>query len=219
MLTVDVVSDIVCPWCFVGKHRLDAALAQLREREPDLDIRVQWLPFFLDPNTPVKGEPYRAYLEKKFGGAEAVDRIQERLAEAGATAGIAFAFDKMAVRPNTLLAHRLLHRAQQKGADASALKERLLSGHFQRGENIGDIETLARIAGEFGDDVDETRRFLASDADADVVRGLVNRAQQMGISGVPFFIFNQKVGMSGAHPPQDILNAIEQATLQEVADR
>jgi len=210
-LGIDVVSDIVCPWCFIGKHRLDAALAQLRAQDPGLAIRVQWLPFFLDPDTPAQGETYRPYLEKKFGGAVAVDRMQERLAEAGATAGIEFAFDKMAVRPNTLRAHRLLHRAQQNG-DASALKERLLSGHFQRGENVGDVATLARIAAEFGESEEHAREYLNSDADTDTVRGLAHRAQKMGINGVPFFIFNQKVAISGAHPPQDILLAIEQST-------
>jgi predicted DsbA family dithiol-disulfide isomerase len=142
-LTVDVVSDIVCPWCFIGKHRLEAALAELHGEHPGQPIRVQWLPYFLDPNTPAEGEPYRAFLEKKFGGAAKVDEIQQRLAEAGATAGIEFAFDKMQVRPNTLRAHRLIHRMQQKG-DAGPLKERLMSGHFQRGENVGDIGTLAR---------------------------------------------------------------------------
>jgi predicted DsbA family dithiol-disulfide isomerase len=209
-LTIDVVSDIVCPWCFIGKHRLDAALAQLRERNADASVRVQWLPFFLNPDTPEEGEPYRAFLEAKFGGAANVDRMQQRLAEAGATAGIEFAFDKMAVRPNTLRAHRLLHRAQQHG-DVSALKERLMQGHFQRGENVGDIATLARIAAEFGGNEDKTREYLGSDAGAEAVRSLAERAHQMGINGVPFFIFNQKVGMSGAHPPEDILQAIQQA--------
>jgi predicted DsbA family dithiol-disulfide isomerase len=210
-LTVDVVSDIVCPWCFIGKHRLDAALAELHGENPGQPIRVQWLPYFLDPNSPEQGEPYRAFLEKKFGGAAKVDEIQQRLAEAGATAGIEFAFDKMQVRPNTLRAHRLIHRMQQLG-DAGPLKERLLSGHFQRGENVGDIDTLARIAGEFGESEGETAEYLRSDQDADVVFGLAARAQQMGVNGVPFFIFNQKVGMSGAHPPADILQAIAQAS-------
>jgi predicted DsbA family dithiol-disulfide isomerase len=210
-LTVDVVSDIVCPWCFIGKHRLDAALAELHGANPEQPIRVQWLPYFLDPNTPEEGEPYRAFLEKKFGGAARVDEIQQRLAEAGATADIEFAFDKMQVRPNTLRAHRLIHRMQQQG-DAGPIEERLMSGHFQRGENVGDIATLARIAGEFGAPEAETADYLRSDQDTDVVFGFATRAQQMGVNGVPFFIFNQKVGMSGAHAPADILQAIAQAS-------
>jgi predicted DsbA family dithiol-disulfide isomerase len=210
-LTVDVVSDIVCPWCFIGKHRLEAALAELHDDNPGQQVRVQWLPFFLDPNTPEEGEPYRAFLEKKFGGAAKVDEIQQGLAEAGATAGIEFAFEKMQVRPNTLRAHRLIYRMQQKG-DAGPPKERLMSGHFQRGENVGDIATLARIAAEFGESEKEIADFLRSEEDADVVRGLAERAQQMGVNGVPFFIFNQKVGMSGAHPPENFLQAIAQAS-------
>jgi predicted DsbA family dithiol-disulfide isomerase len=118
----------------------------------------------------------------------------------------------MAVRPNTLRAHRLLYRAQQDGADASALKERLMVGHFQRGENVGDMGTLVRIAAEMGQDAEATREYLSSDADVDTVRGLADRAHQMGINGVPFFIINQAVGMSGAQPPQNLLLAIQQAS-------
>jgi predicted DsbA family dithiol-disulfide isomerase len=211
-LAIDVVSDIVCPWCFIGKHNLDAALAQLRADEPARAPQVRWLPFFLNPDTPEEGEPYRAFLEAKFGGAAKVDAMQERLAEAGAAAGVTFAFDKMKVRPNTLRAHRLLYRTQMDGTDASALKERLMVGHFQRGENVGDVEALVRIAEELGQDADATREYLNSDADADTVRGLAERAHQMGINGVPFYIINQAVGMSGAQPPHNLLLAIEQAS-------
>jgi predicted DsbA family dithiol-disulfide isomerase len=207
---IDVVSDVVCPWCFIGKHNLDAALAKLRDERPQLAPRVQWRPFFLNPDTPPEGEPYRAFLEKKFGGAAAVDRMQARLAEAGRAAGVEFAFDKMKVRPNTLHAHRLLHHVQLR-KDASPLKERLMRGHFQLGENVGDVETLVGIAVECGEDEVRTREYLRSGADADVVREGAAHAAKMGVGGVPFFIFNQKVALSGAHPPQDILLAVGQA--------
>jgi predicted DsbA family dithiol-disulfide isomerase len=142
--------------------------------------------------------------------------MQERLAAEGATAGVHFAFDKMAIRPNTLQAHRLLHRVQQS-KDAGPLKERLMSGHFERGENIGDNETLVRLAAECGEAAVATRAYLESDADADTVRGLADRARQMGVTGVPLFIFNQAVALNGAQPPQQILQAIAQAQAYEPA--
>ena len=217
-LTIDVFSDVVCPWCFIGKHRLDAALATLHGASPETVPQVRWLPFFLNPDTPDEGEPYREFMEKKFGGPERVKQMRDNISQAGRSAGVEFDFDKMAVRPNTLRVHRLIYRVQ-KTRDAGALKERVMVGHFQRGENVGDIETLVKIAVEcgvdFGDTREEpgsgTRAFLNSEEDAQEVRALAQRAHEMGIGGVPFFIYNQTIGMSGAHPSEDILQAIAQA--------
>jgi predicted DsbA family dithiol-disulfide isomerase len=211
ILSIDVFSDVVCPWCFIGKHRLDAALASLREQDPQTTPQVRWLPYFLNPDTPVEGEPYRAFMEKKFG-AEKLKQIQQNVAEAGRTAGIEFEFDKMLMRPNTLRAHRLINWVQQT-RDAGALKERLMAGHFQRGENVGDLETLVRIAVECGQDEAAARAFLLSGERTDIVQEIAAGANQMGINGVPFFIFNQRVAMSGAHPPEDILQAIAKASV------
>lgn len=213
---IDVYSDVVCPWCFIGKHRLDAALAHLAGEEPGLTARIRWLPYFLNPDTPPAGEPYRAFLEEKFGGAAVVDGMQARLAAEGETADVKFAFDKMNLRPNTLKAHRLLHRFQQS-MDAGELKERLMSGYFERGEDIGDTDTLVKIAVECGEDEARIRAYLDSDEDAETVRGLADRARQMGVSGVPLFIFNQAVAVSGAQPPENLLKAIEQARAYEPA--
>jgi predicted DsbA family dithiol-disulfide isomerase len=213
---IDVYSDVVCPWCFIGKHRLDAALAHLLATQPGMAARIRWLPYFLNPDTPPEGEPYRAFLEAKFGGADVVDKMQGRLALEGETSGVHFAFDKMKLRANTLHAHRLLHHVQQS-KDGGPLKERLMSGYFERGEDVGDIDTLVRLAVECGEDEALTRAYLNSEQDVETVRGLAERARQMGVSGVPLFIFNQAVALNGAHPPQDILAAIEQARGYEPA--
>jgi predicted DsbA family dithiol-disulfide isomerase len=209
-ISIDVVSDVVCPWCFIGKRNLQEALRLLHDESPGIVPRVRWLPFFLNPDTPEDGEPYQAFMEKKFGGRANVLRGRERLTQAGAAAGLEFEFDGIAVRPNTLRAHRLMHRTQTSG-DADALAERLFAGFFQRGEDVGDIDTLARIAAECGQDEQAVRAYLATDDDADEVREFAERAPKLGIGGVPFFIVDGAIGLSGAQPPDEILNAIRQA--------
>ena len=149
-VAIDIVADFVCPWCFIGKARLDTAVRLVLEQHPQTRFQFNWLPYFLNPGTPPAGEPYRAFLEAKFGGAKAVDRMHESVAEAGRDDGVSFDFGRIAKRPNTLLAHRLLYRAQSLGhrpAEIEALVDRLFRAHFQRGEDIGDIATLASIAG------------------------------------------------------------------------
>ena len=109
-VAIDIVSDLVCPWCFIGKARLKGALALVKEKHPDVEFQISWLPYFLNPDTPKAGESYRGYLESKFGGAKEVDRIQANVAEAGRDACVEFRFDRIATRPNTLRAHRLVRR-------------------------------------------------------------------------------------------------------------
>jgi predicted DsbA family dithiol-disulfide isomerase len=209
-ISIDVVSDVVCPWCFIGKRHLQEALRLLRDESPEVAPKVRWLPFFLNPDTPEDGEPYLAFMEKKFGGRENVMRGRERLTKAGAASGVEFAFDKIAVRANTMRAHRLLHRTQVAG-DADALAERLFIAFFQRGEDVGDIDTLARIAAECGQDEQAVRTYLATDEDREEVQEFADRAPKLGISGVPFFIIDGAIGLSGAQPAEEILVAIKQA--------
>jgi predicted DsbA family dithiol-disulfide isomerase len=209
-IQIDIVSDVVCPWCFIGKHRLEAALQLLRVERPDVAPRIRWLPYFLNPDTPEEGEPYRPFLEKKFGGPEKLAQIQAHVAEAGRTAGIEFAFERIELRANTLRAHRLIRRVQKTG-DAGVLVERLFAAHFLNGENIGDAGVLARIAGECGDDEAAALAYLLSEEDAAEVRAQAERGQRMGISGVPFFIFNGRYGIGGAQPPEVLLDALRQS--------
>ncbi|HJW27229.1 MAG TPA: DsbA family oxidoreductase [Rhodocyclaceae bacterium] len=204
-IEIDVVSDVVCPWCFIGKRYLQTALERLGE-----GATVRWHPFQLNPDTPEAGDPYLPFLERKFGGVERVRQIWDRVRQAGAQAGVEFDFERIAIRPNTLKAHRLIHRAQEAG-NADALVERLFVSHFQRGEDIGDPETLVGIAAETGDDPEAVRAYLASGQDAEAIREEILQAGKMGIGGVPFFIFNGRIGVSGAQPPEVLLKAIQES--------
>lgn len=213
-LTIDVVSDVVCPWCFIGKRRLEAALRELARERPDVAPRIRWLPFFLNPDTPEAGEPYRPFLEKKFGGPEKLAQLWAQIAEAGRTAGIEFAFERIEKRANTLKAHRLIHRAQARG-DADALVERLFVAQFLLGEHVGDAAVLARLAAECGDDEAAALAYLQGDEDAAAVRAQFERAQRMGITGVPFFVLAGRYGVAGAQSPELMLDALRQALAQD----
>lgn len=216
VLQVDIVSDVVCPWCFIGKRHIERALAMLRTERPDIVPRVRWLPYFLNPDTPVEGEPYRPFLERKFGGPDKLAQIQARVAQAGHAAGIAFAFERIEIRANTLRAHRLIHLMQKTG-DAGELVERLFAAHFLNGEDIGDASLLARLSGQCGLEESFVLAYLATDEDADEVRAQAERGQRMGIAGVPFFIFNGNHGIGGAQPPEALLEAMRQSLMAQRA--
>jgi predicted DsbA family dithiol-disulfide isomerase len=213
-VAIDIVSDFVCPWCFIGKARLTSAIALVHEKHPQTRFQFSWLPYFLNPDTPPSGEPYRAYLEAKFGGARAVAKLHAQLSEAGRDAGIDFDFERIAKRPNTLLAHRLIYRAQSLGhrpAEIEALVDRLFSAHFQRGEDIGDIATLAAIAGECGDAKADVAAYLESGADIKKIKSLVAKVGGLGVDGVPFFIIQRRLTVSGAQTGVILAAAILQA--------
>ncbi len=201
ILDIDLVSDFVCPWCFLGKVRLDRAIAELKTSRPDLNVRVNWLPFFLNPDTPAAGEPYRAFLEAKFGGALKADAVLEDVRAAAAPDGLEYAFERIRTRPNTLQAHRLAYRAQALGQTAAridALTGALFAAHFQEGRDIGDNATLADIAAACGERRDAVLEYLEGRADIDKVRRMAEGVRKQGISGVPFFILNRRLAVSGA---------------------
>ncbi len=211
-LQIDVVSDVVCPWCFIGKRHLDKALAQWRAENPDSEVTVNWHPFFLNPDTPEAGEPYRPFLEKKFGGPQGLADIWQRVREAGTPAGVDFAFEKIELRANTLAAHRLIHYAQKVGAgDTAKLVEALFSAQFLDGRFVGDRAVLAEVAGACGFDAAAVKAYLDGDEDAEAVKADADQSRRMGISGVPFFVFNQKLAASGAQPPEALLGVMRQA--------
>ena len=210
MLTVEIVSDIVCPWCFIGTRRLAAALAEVRRDRPDFACQKRWRPFFLNSDTPPAGEPYLPFLEQKFGGRAAVEGIFERVRQAGSACGVTFAFENIPLRINTLQAHRLLHWAQRRG-DAEALVERLFVGNFQRGENLGDAAVLTRIAEECGYPGAEVAAYLASDADRRQVIDLERQAREMGINMVPTFIVGGRQVIVGAEDPSILADAMRKA--------
>lgn len=209
MLKIDVVSDIVCPWCFIGKRRLEAALAIIRKTHVDFACETRWHPFFLNPDTPPEGEPYRPFLERKFGGSTAVEAHFELVRAAGLNEGIDYAFDKIRLRANTLQAHRLLYWAQQRG-NADTLVERLFVAQFQKGEAVGDLGTLVRIAAECGYQPDEVTSFLHTDENITTVREEERRIRATGINSVPTFILNQQNIIVGAADPTILARAILQ---------
>jgi predicted DsbA family dithiol-disulfide isomerase len=210
VLTIDIVSDVVCPWCYVGMRRLGAALMTIGSAEPDAEMRVRWHPFQLNPGLPPAGVDRRAYLEAKFGGPDRAAEIYARVHAAGESVGIRFDFDRIAIQPNTQDAHRLIAWAQSQ-TDANPLVERLFRGYFIDGADVGDRSVLARLAGETGLDAAAARDFLESDLGVAEVAAADRQAREMGIGGVPFFVFNGRIAVSGAQAPEVLVDAIGQS--------
>jgi predicted DsbA family dithiol-disulfide isomerase len=209
-LVVDVVSDLVCPWCYIGKRKLETALAMLRDETSSVDVKVRWHPFELNPQLPADGIPRARYVAQKFGGSERATEVYARVERAGEAAGIAFRFDRIETQPNTLNGHRVVAWTQAQ-SDAEPIVERLFEAFFLEGRNIGDRDELARIAAEAGYDAEAAREMLASDALRDVVTSESREAADAGIEGVPCFIFNGRIAVSGAQDPQTLLRAIAAA--------
>jgi predicted DsbA family dithiol-disulfide isomerase len=206
-LSIDVVSDVVCPWCFIGKRRLAAALAQVGSRGGLARPVATWQPFELNPDLPREGVDRRDYLDAKFGGRARAAQIYERVRVVGASVGIEFAFDRISRQPNTLDAHRLIAWAQARG-DAEPLVERLFRAYFVEGRSIGEQDVLADIAAEAGLDRSEARAMLRTGDGEAAVRAAIRRFVELGVSGVPFFIFGNRVAVSGAQEPQVLLEAL-----------
>lgn len=210
MLTIEIVADIVCPWCFIGKRRLARAVDLVRQSHPDFTYRTRWLPFFLNPDTPPEGEPYLPFLERKFGGRAPVEALFARVREAGRAYGIDYAFEKIPLRANTLRAHRLIHWVQQRG-DADALVEALFVAQFQRGEHVGDIALLVEIAAGCGYERDTVASYLSSTGDENLVRTRERQVRAMGIRMVPTFILPGSLVIVGAEDPALLAAGILQA--------
>jgi len=207
-VVIDVVSDVVCPWCYVGKKRLEAAMRML----PEQNFAVFWRPFQLDPTIPKEGLPRKTYLERKFGNLERLAQTHAQLVEIGKAEGIAFAFDRITRSPNTLDAHRLIRWAQEAGKQTEMV-DRLFALYFAEGADIGNHEVLIEAAVDVGLDGALVTQLLATGADLDPVIAEINAAGKMGITGVPTFIFASRYAISGAHPAETIKKAIEQNAL------
>lgn len=208
-IRLDIFSDPVCPWCYVGKANLDRALGA----HPDHPFQVQWHPFQLNPDMPAEGVAKRAYLEQKFGGKARVDAIHERLREVARGAGVDMDPDKPQRMPNTLNAHRLIHWAGIEGVQ-QAVVDALMRAYWTEGRDIGDLPTLADIAGENGMDRAATLRLLQSDADADDIQARDQDARQKGVNAVPTFLIAQQYVVSGAQPPETWEKVIAELTGQ-----
>jgi predicted DsbA family dithiol-disulfide isomerase len=210
MLTIEIVSDLVCPWCFIGLRRLSTAIEQVRREIPGFSCRKVWRPFFLNPDTPPQGEPYLPFLEAKFGSREAVEALFARVREAGRAYDLDYAFERITLRANTLQAHRLIHWAQQRG-EAEQLVERLFVAQFQRGEYVGDVALLTQIAAECGYPPAEVAAYLASTQDVDTVRSQEAEGRAAGIRQVPTFIVDRRLVVVGAEDPAVLAEAMRQA--------
>lgn len=206
-IAIQIVSDVVCPWCYVGKRRLERALAQ----RPDLAVEITWFPFQLSPDMPREGKDRREHYAAIFG-EERARQIMEGMKQTGAAEGIAFDAPPGARSPNTLSAHVLMYWASRSaGVDQNALAEKLFHAHHVRGEDVGNHYVLAGIASEVGMNSAEVLKALQEGADEDTVSGLIDQARQAGVSGVPFFIIDGQYGLSGAQPPEAILEVLDQA--------
>lgn len=209
MIAIDIVADFVCPWCFIGKRRLETAIGLVRQTHGDFAFSTRWLPFFLNPDTPPAGEPYLPFLIAKFGSREAVEALFERVRVAGLPYGIDYAFEKIALRANTLQAHRLVEWAQEQG-NADSLIERLFVAQFQRGEAIGDPALLCAIAAECGYSIDETRQWLESDVGTERLKAEERAIRAQGIRQVPSYILDQRQLIVGAEDPRLLADAIRE---------
>lgn len=206
-MQIEIYSDVVCPWCFVGKRRLERALETAGYAQ---QAHIAWRPFQLNPTMPKEGMDRRVYLDAKFGGAEARRAIEERVAKAGEADGIVFAFDRIERTPNTFDAHRLIWFAGQQGCQ-DEIAEALFHSYFTKGREIGSLKSLAEIASDCGINREEIERFLARDRAVQEVRAEEAIGHRLGIRGVPYFVLNGRISISGAQPPDIFVSAFQQA--------
>lgn len=206
-ITIDVVSDVVCPWCYVGSRRLEQALAEL----PEIEAEVIWRPFQLDPTIPPEGRDRKEYMRGKFGSDDRIRQLHDNLIQSTLDAGIPFAFDKIKVAANTLDAHRLIRWAGGQGQQMQgAVVKALFKANFEEGRYVGDHAVLTEIAAEAGMDSAVVAALLPTDADREAVRSEIEQAQRMGISGVPCFLLERKYAVMGAQPTEQLADAIRQ---------
>ncbi|MFT5725759.1 MAG: putative DsbA family dithiol-disulfide isomerase [Bacteroidia bacterium] len=209
-IKVDVVSDVACPWCYVGKRRLEAALQQWKGAR----IEVTWHPFQLDPSMRPQGMDRDTYLTNKFGSIDNVQEMTDRLTEVGKTVGIDFDFGDNWLAVNTLQLHQLLNVAREEGF-GTEMKERLLAAYFEQTQHLNKPETLYTIAADFGWDSVKVDSIINDQKIAETVKAEISHYQQRGVSGVPFFVINDEFGISGAQPIEVFLEAFQSVNSPE----
>ncbi|MBV8976319.1 MAG: DsbA family oxidoreductase [Alphaproteobacteria bacterium] len=212
-MQIDVVSDTVCPWCFIGKRRLARAL----ELRPEIEFDVRWRPFRLDPTVPREGVDRAQYMRAKFGGGPKVQAMAEAIRAQGAAEGIAFDFARIERRPDTLDSHRLIRWAAAQGLQ-DTIVERLFAAYFEEGRDIGDPAVLEFLAADAGMDSIQVAELLADDTDRAAVEREAKLASEMGITGVPTFIFANKFVLSGAREPEVLAQVIDKAVEAETEE-
>jgi predicted DsbA family dithiol-disulfide isomerase len=208
-MPIDVVSDVVCPWCYIGKRRLAKAIAS----RSDIRVEVRWRPYFLNDWVPREGMDRRSYLETKFGSVERYRAISQRVAAAAAAEGLHYDLDRIARQPNTLDCHRLILWAGAAGA-AGRMKQRLMELYFSEGADLSNPAVLAGAAADCGLDGADIRARLESDADVEQVEQEAGWARDAGIDGVPCFIFGGVLAVAGAQEPAYLAEAIARAATE-----
>ena len=208
-LKIDIVSDVVCPWCYIGKRRIENALALV----PDVPVEVHWRPFFLNPWVPREGISREEYLTTKFGSVDAYKGIAGRVVAAANEEGLIYRPDLVKRQPNTIDCHRLIHWAGAQGM-AADMKQRLMELYFRDGGDLTATDVLVQAAADCGLDPDDVRRRLATDEDVALVSSQAQEASDKGISGVPTFVFAQKYAVSGAQPADLLARAIRQVSAE-----
>ena len=208
-VTIDIVSDVVCPWCYIGKHRIEEALKEVT----DLPVELHWRPFFLNPWVPPEGISREDYLTTKFGSVEAYKSIAGRVVAAAEQEGLSYRPELVARQPNTIDCHRLIYWAEAIGK-AAEMKQRLMELYFRDGGDLTDVGVLAQAAADCGLDAQDVRRRLATDEDVALISARAQEAADKGISGVPTYVFAQKYAVSGAQDPQMLARAIRQVSAE-----
>src|SRR6202171_5586491 len=206
-LQIDICSDVVCPWCYIGKRRIENALALA----PDVPVEIHWRPFFLNSWVPREGISRDEYLTAKFGSVEAYKGIAGRVVAAASEEGLVYRPDLVRRQPNTIDCHRLIHWADAQGKSAE-MKQRLMELYFRDGGDLTDTDVLVQAAADCGLDADEVRKRLASDQDVELISAQAKEASDKGISGVPTFVFAQKYAVSGAQPAGARARGVRRAT-------
>lgn len=208
-LKIDVFSDVVCPWCYIGKRRLENALALA----PDIPVEVSWRPFLLNAWVPREGISRDEYLTTKFGSPEAYKDIAGRVVAAAGEDGLIYRPELIKRQPNTIDCHRLIHWAEAKGK-AAEMKQRLMELYFADGGDLTDINVLVQAAADGGLDADDVRKRLATDEDVALISSQAQEATDKGVSSVPIFVFAQKYAMSSAQPAEQLVRAIRQVSAE-----
>lgn len=207
-VNIDIVSDVVCPWCYLGMSRLDRAIANVAG---EVHVAIQWRPYQLNPDLPPEGVDHKRHLAAKFGGQDAVDRSHRMLEDLGQEVGIDFDFDAVKISPNTLDAHRLIRWAATGGPAVQTDVVRLLfKANFEEGRNVGDHAVLLDIAEQAGLERPVIAALLPSDADKDAVKQEIDLAREMGVSGVPCFILDQQYAVMGAQSVDVLTSALRE---------
>lgn len=213
-IKVDVVSDVACPWCYIGKRRLENAINQIGN---EFDIEVSFQPFQLDPRIPKEGKDWNAYFEGKFGDVERIDEIFHRVESAGRSVGVDFKFKSIPRIPNTLGLHIILEQAKQEGIQA-AVANVLFDAYMVHPLDLTNAQVLIDLMVPFGWDSEKTNQVLSNRESASAVEAKIKHFQQLGVSGVPFFIINDEYGISGAQPEEVLIQAFRSLQQESLTD-